>query len=288
MSRFAEIPSVVLRRTTALSAMVVFVALGQQAKTGHETPRAVRQRTVRIDVVESSEDLHESLLEKPPLQFGSSRIPALTIEIDDSVKYQQVDGFGASSAWLLSQKLTPAPRRTLLKQLFDTKQGIGLAILRQPMGSSDFSLADYSYDDAPPGGSDPKLKRFTIDRDRQYILPVLREALAVNPNLKIIASPWSPPGWMKTSGSMIGGTLLPSSFTPLACYFVRFVQAYQAAGVPLFAITPQNEPRNIPADYPGMGMTAEQQTVFIREHLGPAFRDAHLKTRSWPSITTGT
>ncbi|PYU66048.1 MAG: hypothetical protein DMG56_01390, partial [Acidobacteria bacterium] len=79
MSRFAEIPSVVLRRTTALSAMVVFVALGQQAKTGHETPRAVRQRTVRIDVVESSEDLHESLLEKPPLQFGSSRIPALTI-----------------------------------------------------------------------------------------------------------------------------------------------------------------------------------------------------------------
>jgi len=78
---------------------------------------------------------------------------------------------------------------------------------------------------------------------------------------------------------MIGGTLLPSSFTPLACYFVRFVQAYQAAGVPLFAITPQNEPRNIPADYPGMGMTAEQQTVFIREHLGPAFRDAHLKTK---------
>jgi len=283
MSRFAEIPSVVLRRTTALSAMVVFVALGQQAKTGHETPRAVRQRTVRIDVVESSEDLHESLLEKPPLQFGSSRIPALTIEIDDSVKYQQVDGFGASltdsSAWLLSQKLTPAQRRTLLKQLFDTKQGIGLAILRQPMGSSDFSLADYSYDDAPPGGSDPKLKRFTIDRDRQYILPVLREALAVNPNLKIIASPWSPPGWMKTSGSMIGGTLLPSSFTPLARYFVRFVQSYEAAGVPIFAITPQNEPRNIPGDYPGMGMTAEEQTVFIREHLGPAFRDAHLKTK---------
>jgi glucosylceramidase len=108
---------------------------------------------------------------------------------------------------------------------------------------------------------------------------VLREALAVNPKLKIIASPWSPPGWMKTSGSMIGGTLLPSSFTPLARYFVRFVQSYEAAGVPIFAITPQNEPRNIPADYPGMGMTAEEQTVFIREHLGPAFRDAHLETK---------
>jgi len=108
---------------------------------------------------------------------------------------------------------------------------------------------------------------------------VLREALAVNPKLKIIASPWSPPGWMKTSGSMIGGTLLPSSFTPLARYFVRFVQSYEAAGAPIFAITPQNEPRNIPADYPGMGMTAEEQPVFIREHLGPALRAAHLKTK---------
>jgi glucosylceramidase len=84
------------------------------------------------------------------------------------------------------------------------------------MGSSDFSVADCSYDDVPPGESDPELSHFTIDRDRQYILPDLPEALAVNPRLKIIASPWSPPGWMKTSGSMIGGTLLPSSFAPLA------------------------------------------------------------------------
>ena len=232
---------------------------------------------------ESSEELRETLQEKPALTFAAARAPHLTITVNDAVKYQEMDGFGASltdsSAWLLSQKLTPAQRTALLKQLFDTKQGIGLAILRQPMGSSDFSLADYSYDDVPPGESDPGLKRFTIDRDRQYIIPVLREALAVNPKLKIIASPWSPPGWMKTSGSMIGGTLLPSSFTPLARYFVRFVQSYEAAGVPIFAITPQNEPRNIPADYPGKGMTAEEQTVFIREHLGPAFRDAHLKTK---------
>jgi glucosylceramidase len=234
-------------------------------------------------VYESSEELHETLQEKPSLTFGSSRTPHLTITVNDASKYQEIDGFGASltdsSAWLLSQKLTPAQRTTLLKQLFDTKQGIGLAILRQPMGSSDFSLTDYSYDDMPSGESDPEMKHFTIDRDRQYIIPVLREALAVNPKIKIIASPWSPPGWMKTSGSMIGGTLLPSSFAPLALYFVRFVQSYEAAGVPIFAVTPQNEPRNIPADYPGMGMTAEEQTVFIRENLGPAFRVAHLKTK---------
>jgi glucosylceramidase len=121
-------------------------------------------------VYESSIDLHETLQEKPALTFAAARGPHLTITVNDAVKYQQIDGFGASltdsSAWLLSQKLTPAQRTALLKQLFDTKQGIGLAILRQPMGSSDFSLADYSYDDVPPGESDPELKRFTIDRDR--------------------------------------------------------------------------------------------------------------------------
>src|SRR5712664_1344851 len=236
-----------------------------------------------IAVYESSEQLQESLREKPSMQFSRSQPTNLTIRLDESRTYQQIDGFGASitdsSAWRLSQKLTATQRNAVLKQLFDTKQGIGLAILRQPMGSSDFSLADYSYDDMPSGESDPQLKHFTIDRDRQYIIPVLREALAVNPKLKIIASPWSPPGWMKTSGSMIGGTLLPSSFAPLARYFVRFVQSYEAAGVPIFAVTPQNEPRNIPADYPGMGMTAEEQATFVREHLGPAFRDAHLKTK---------
>ncbi len=267
-------------RPTPLFLLVVLTVSAQPGKTVKRSPA---QHSLHIHVIESSEQQQESLREKPALRFSSSQPTGLTIRVDQSRTYQQIDGFGASltdsSAWLLSQKLTPAQRTTLLKQLFDTKQGIGLAILRQPMGSSDFSLADYSYDDVPPGGSDPELKHFSIDRDRQYILPVLREALAVNPKLKIIASPWSPPGWMKTSGSMIGGTLLPSSFTPLARYFVRFVQSYEAAGVPIFAVTPQNEPRNIPGDYPGMGMTAEEQTVFIREQLGPAFRDAHLKTK---------
>lgn len=266
-----------------LCLLAVLTVSAQTQKNIKPSPTSRTQGSVYIDVVESSDDLHESLREKPALQFSSSQPSNLTIRVDESRTYQQIDGFGASltdsSAWLLSQKLTPAQRTTLLTELFDPKRGIGLAILRQPMGSSDFSLADYSYDDMPPGESDPEMKHFSIDRDREYILPVLREALAVNPNLKIIASPWSPPGWMKTSSSMIGGTLLPSSFAPLARYFVRFVQSYEAAGVPIFAVTPQNEPRNTPVDYPGMGMTAEEQAVFIREHLGPAFRDAHLKTK---------
>ena len=241
----------------------------------------------RIEVVQSSEDQRETLQEKPALTFGAARTPNLTITVNDAVKYQQIDGFGASltdsSAWLLWNKLTEAQRKEAMQMLFSPAKGIGLSVLRQPMGASDFALSDYSYDDLPPGQpttqGDPQLQHFSIDHDRAYILPVLREALALNPNLKIIASPWSPPGWMKTSGSMIYGALLPSAYAPFAKYFVRFVQEYEAAGVPIYAITMQNEPLNIPGDYPGMGMTAREQITFLLNDLGPAFRDAHLKTK---------
>jgi glucosylceramidase len=147
------------------------------------------------------------------------------------------------------------------------------------MGASDFALKDYTYNDMPQGQADPDMEHFSIDHDREQIIPILREALVLNPNLKIIASPWSPPGWMKTSGSMIQGTLLPSAYAPLAKYFVRYVQAYEGSGVPIFAVTPQNEPLNIPDDYPGMGMSSDEQTKFIRDNLGPAFRAAAIKAK---------
>jgi glucosylceramidase len=238
---------------------------------------------IHIEVAESSEDLHESLQAKPALQFASTRAPFLTISVDDSVRFQQIDGFGASltdsSAWLLSHKLTDAQQKEALEMLFSPAKGIGLGVLRQPMGSSDFALEDYTYDDMPPGQTDPHLKHFSIDRDRAYIIPLLRQALALNPNLKIIASPWSPPGWMKTSSSMIQGALLPAAYGPLAQYFVKYVQSYEAAGIPIYAVTMVNEPLNIPHDYPGMGMTAGEQIVFLRDHLGPAFRGAGLKSK---------
>lgn len=241
------------------------------------------RRPLRVQVFQSSEELHESLQGKPAITFGVMRSPELTITVNDVVKYQQIDGFGASltdsSAWLLWNKLSESQRKAALQMLFSREKGIGISVLRQPMGASDFALEDYSYDDMPRGETDPELNHFSIDHDRAYILPILRDALALNPQLKIIASPWSPPGWMKTSGSMIQGALLPSAYAPLAKYFVKFVQAYEAAGIPVYAVTIQNEPLNIPNDYPGLGMTAGEQTVFLRDHLGPAFRDAGIKTK---------
>jgi len=270
-------------RVSVFSATLGFAVVGLVSLTGAAAAEAQAGNSIRIHVVKSSEESHESLEDRPTLHFASSRLEGLTIIVDDTTKYQQIEGFGASltdsSAWLISQKLTIAKRRELLKLLFDPKKGIGLSLLRQPMGASDFARKDYTYDDMPLGQVDPEMKHFSIDHDREQIIPLLREALALNPNLKIIGSPWSPPGWMKTSGSMIQGTLLPSSYNPLAKYFVRYVQAYEAAGVPIYAVTVQNEPLNIPVDYPGMGMSAEEQANFIRDDLGPAFRAAGVKAK---------
>jgi glucosylceramidase len=248
------------------------VATSREAKDG-----------VSVSVVESSEEKRESLVAQPNLTFGAGPLPALTIFVDDATKYQEIDGFGASltesSAYLLKRKLTDAQRGDALRMLFDRQKGIGLSMLRQPMGASDFALKEYSYDDVPEGETDPELKKFSIDHDRADILPVLKEILAVNPKIKVIGSPWSAPGWMKTSGSMTQGALLPTAYDAYARYFVKYVQAYEAEGVPIFAVTIQNEPMHVPHDYPGLGMMAREQTVFLRDHLGPSFQKAGLRTK---------
>ena len=129
------------------------------------------------------------------------------------------------------------------------------------------------------GESDPKLQRFSVKHDEAYIIPTLLQARKINPNLKLIATPWSAPGWMKTSGSLIGGSLNNEYFGTYANYFVKFIQAYQAAGLPIDAVTPQNEPHNVPADYPGMRMEAPQQAEWIKRELGPALSKAGLQTK---------
>src|SRR5260370_521071 len=195
-----------------------------------------------------------------------------------------MEGFGGSfidsSGWVVYKKLNSTQRTDLMTNLFSPTNGIGLGLLRQPLGASDFStIGNYSYDDMPAGQTDPSLTNFSINHDKAYIIPVLKQALQLNPAVKIIGTPWSPPGWMKTSGSVIGGNLKPEAYAPLANYFLKYVQAYQAEGVTVDYLTVQNEPLYIPPGYPGMGMASTEQASFIKNNLGPLLAANHLNTR---------
>jgi glucosylceramidase len=218
------------------------------------------------------------------VHFDSGVPPAtlLRVVVDEATTYQEMVGFGAAitdaSAWLIQNKLTPSQREALLQELFGPSPGIGLSFTRLTMGASDFSLHQYSYDDMPAGQTDSALTHFSIDSNRAYVLPVVQRALAINPQLKIMASPWSPPGWMKTTGSLIQGTLRPEAYGPLAEYFRRYIEAYRAEGVPIYAITVQNEPHYEPPTYPGMRLEPPARATLVGQYLGPLFARSGIGT----------
>jgi glucosylceramidase len=211
---------------------------------------------------------------------GDPSLP--TIDVNDTVRYQQIEGFGGSltdsGAWVLS-RASAAQQSSILNALFDPQNGIGISFLRQPIGSSDFSLNPFTYDDIP-SGTDYTLASFSIAHDRAYILPPLRAALSINPSIKVMASPWTPPGWMKTYvGPLLeAGSLKTTAYEAYANYLVKFIQAYQAEGVPIDSLTVQNEPLTTPP-YPSMYMPAPEQATFIGQNLGPALARAGLRTR---------
>ena len=226
-----------------------------------------------------------ALSERAPVPFTRDAPTALTITVDPSRTYQTVDGFGASltdSSAAVLYRLDRATRDRTMASLFDPRTGNGISYLRQPMGASDF-VADrpYTYDDLPAGETDYAMRRFSIAHDEARILPLLRQARRLNPDLRILASPWSPPAWMKTGGSLVGGRLIddPRIYRAYALYFVKFIRAYARAGVPVDAVSPQNEPQNRhPKGYPGLDLPVAQQKKFIAV-LGPALREAGLDTK---------
>lgn len=206
---------------------------------------------------------------------------AADVVVDDSVRHQRIVGFGASitdaSAWLLNRKLTPQARAALLRELFGREgEGIGFHFTRLTIGASDFSQQLYSLNDMPPGATDPTLSRFSIEPNRADLLPVLREVMAINPGLQVMASPWSAPGWMKTTDSLVKGSLKPEHYNAFARYLLRYVDAYAAEGVPVFALTVQNEPHFEPGDYPGMRIDPEGRAALIGRHLGPLIEQRKL------------
>ncbi len=202
-----------------------------------------------------------------------------TITVNPATTYQTMTGFGASFTDSSASLVASSPLRSqIMTKLFSPTSGIGLDFLRQPIGASDFSQSLFSYDDLPSGQTDPTLAKFSIAHDNAYILPVLQQALSLNPNVTVMATPWSPPGWMKTTGSMIGGTLSSGDYQVFAQYLTKFIQAYDAAGVPISLITPQNEPEYSPSNYPGSTLTASQEASLI-DDLGPDLKQAGLSTK---------
>jgi glucosylceramidase len=234
---------------------------------------AAHAATPGVQVWVTTADQSRLLAREPEVAFAAQAPLATRIDIDPQRRYQEMVGFGAaitdSSAWLIEKRLSTAQRTALLEELFGRDGGLGLSFTRISIGASDFSLSHYSLDDPPGGAADPQLAYFSIAPNRDYLLPVLRSALAINPDLRIVASPWSPPGWMKDSGSMVRGRLRPEAYAAFASYLAKFVDAYAAEGVPIFALTIQNEPDFEPPDYPGMKLNARERARIIGQFLGP-------------------
>jgi glucosylceramidase len=223
------------------------------------------------------------LAEQPADALGAPDPSAPTIAVDPARSYQRIEGLGASITDSSAHLLARSPDRgAIMRSLFDPRGGLGLSYLRQPMGASDFVAGPhYTYDDVPAGQTDFRLKHFSIAHDRAEILPLLRQALRLNPNLKVMATPWSPPAWMKTNDSLVGGRFKddPRVYDAYARYFVRFVQEYRRAGVPIDAVTLQNEPQNRnPSAYPGMDLRDDEEARLVVA-VGRAFERAHIHTK---------
>ena len=204
------------------------------------------------------------------------------IKIDPAKKYQTMDGFGfaltGGSAMLIS-KMSPEKQTALLHELFGTgKNDIGASYLRVSIGASDLDDHVFSYDDLPAGETDADLKKFSLAEDQKALIPVLKKILTINPHIKILGSPWSPPVWMKTNDSTEGGHLKPEYYRVYTHYFIKYIKEMAANGIRIDAVTLQNEPLN-PNNNPSMVMTAEEQDNFIKNDLGPGFKAAGIKTK---------
>ena len=228
-------------------------------------------------------DANSLLRPMQPVAFSrSSPQEALpTIEIDDSRTFQPIEGFGfaltGGSAYLLAG-LAAAERANLLQELFGlTEASVGLSCLRLSIGASDLGRKDFNYWALRRGTVDPDLARFNLAGGDREVVPVLQEILRINPAVKIIASPWSAPPWMKSNGRYVAGSLKPEYYSAYARYFVKYVEAMRGHGIHVSAVTPQNEPQN-PRNEPSMVMSATEQAAFIKGYLGPELRKGAPET----------
>ena len=221
------------------------------------------------------------LLQKQVIQSSAINSSSLTVEVNEQKTLQSMEGFGfaltGGSAGLIDA--LPAEKKTaLLKELFGAgPENLGISYIRISMGASDLDATVFSYCDLPKGETDPQLTKFNLSQDTLHLIPMIQAALKLNPKLKIMASPWSPPVWMKSNGFSMGGHLLKQYYDSYALYFVKYIKAMKAKGITIHSLTMQNEPEH-GGNNPSLLMDAEEQKVFLRDHLGPLLAKEQIKT----------
>ncbi len=230
-------------------------------------------------------DKSSLLARSAPLAFGTASTSDPYLDVDSTQTFQTVDGFGfmlTGGAATLIQGLAEADRGALLRELYGSvnagSNAIGVSFLRVSIGASDMSASDFTYDDLASGQTDETLAHFSIAAENTALIPTLKAILALQPSIKILATPWTAPTWMKSNGAFIAGSLLTQDYDAYAQYFVKYVTAMASAGIPIYAVTPQNEPLNA-GNEPSMTMSAAEETAFVGQSLGPAFRAAGLATK---------
>lgn len=199
-----------------------------------------------------------------------------TFTLNPVSTYQKIDGFGFSitgSASYNLLKMDSDQRTKLLTQIFSTSEGYGCSYVRVPIGCSDFSLSDYTCCDTFG------IENFALtEEETEYIIPVMKEILAINPNVKVISAPWTAPRWMKTNGNWTDGNLKRECYQDYATYFVKWIQAFKNNGIEIYGVTPQNEPLNR-GNSASMYMSWEEARDFIKTALGPKFKEHNVSTK---------
>ncbi len=216
------------------------------------------------------------------LIFGTNTNSNPFIDVDSTQTFQTVDGFGftltGGSAYVINQ-MDAGSRASLLKELFGNDSlSMGISYLRLSIGSSDLNASVFSYDDMPSGQTDTSLVHFSLAPDSTDLIPILKQIVAISPSIKIIATPWSAPVWMKDNNNSVAGSLLTNYYSSYAQYFVKYIQQMKLSGITIDAITPQNEPLN-PNNNPSMVMQPADEATFIKNYLGPAFQSAGITTK---------
>jgi glucosylceramidase len=249
----------------------------------HKAAPATHPIMPTVELWLSTADRRLRLAQQPDIEMSAREVVPADVVIDIHKTYQSIVGFGAaltdSSAWLLQNKMNEQQRSALLQELFGPPPNLDLNMMRLTIGASDFSLQQYTLDDLPFGQVDPPLQHFNVAANLRDVIPTASEILTVNPQLRIIASSWSAPAWMKDSENLIGGALLPQFESTYADYLVKYLDTYRGYGIPIFALTLQNEPGFVPVTYPGMEFPASTRARIIAQYLGPALASRKPRTR---------